>query len=613
MMNRLLLLIAALGLGVIVLATIGLPGMADREQEAASSANTMDDSIPLFIQWQAGMAQQYRVLSESTMQMEAATAGGASSIHVQLQGLLNMLTLEADNDEVLVGFQLSSAELAINDVVDADTNRALGMPFRVRFATDGMPLAFEYPAEVSTRNRSMLENLVRTFQVSLDPADDWVMQETNASGTYEAAYQRTGPNRLEKSKLRFNSTAAGMLSWSELESTETIRLETGRDWLASMTVAETMRSDGQGGPAMAVHNHATLELIPGVQLALSPDTWLFAASVAAVDDMATVKAKRPVPNMTPEQARRQILATVPELDAATQGRLALIHRLSDLLLVDASMPDVILEVLQTQDLDDRTRADLYLVLERAGTESAQAALVNVINDNSWALEDGMRAIVAMIGVEEPAAESISALWDTAQSGYGDERQRMANAATFALGSVGNTMREADNPEYASLRSSLLGSATGSFDVNQRSNFITALGNTNDPTLATEVVEFMNDSEPSIRRAAALSLGSLGTDQVAGVLMSHYGNEDNGYVRGAIAESLQSWTKPTDSAMAMFRQAVQTEADERTRYNIATLLARNLAKFPGNEAALREIMRNEPSKRIRQKVGEALATHTAQQN
>ena len=612
MMNR-LLLTAALGLGVVVLAAIWLPDMTDRAQEAAPGANTPDEGIPLFIQWQAGMAQQYRVLSESSMQMDATTAGGASSIRVQLQGLLNMLTLEADNDEVLVGFQLSSVELAINDVVDADTNRALGMPFRVRFATDGMPLAFEYPAEVSTRNRSMLENLVRTFQVRLDRADHWVIQETNASGTYEAAYKRTGPDQFEKSKLGFNSAAAGMLSWSELESTETIRLETGRDWLASMTVAETMRSGGQGGPAIAVHNRATLELIPGAQLALWPDNWLFEASVAAVDDLAAVKAKRPVPNMTPEQARRQILATVPELDAAKQGRLALIHRLSDLLLVDASMPEVILEVLKTQDLDDRTRADLYLVLERAGTESAQAALVSVIGDSSWALEDGMRAIVAMSGVEEPAAESVSALWDTAQSGFGDERQRMANAATFALGSVANTMREADNPEYASLRSSLLSSATGSFDVDQRSNFIAALGNTNDPTLANEVVEFMNDSEPAIRRAAALSLGTLGTDQVANVLMSHYSNEQNGYVRGAIAESLQSWTKPTSSAMVMFRQTVQTEADERTRYNIAMLLARNLEKFPENEAALREIMRNEPSKRIRQKVGEALVSHNGKQN
>jgi hypothetical protein len=61
-------------------------------------------------------------------------------------------------------------------------------------------------------------------------------------------------------------------------------------------------------------------------------------------------------------------------------------------------------------------------------------------------------------------------------------------------------------------------------------------------------------------------------------------------------------------MAIFRQAVRTEADERTRYNIAILLGENLQKFPENEVALREVMRKEPSKRIHQKVAAALASH-----
>ena len=318
-----------------------------------------------------------------------------------------------------------------------------------------------------------------------------------------------------------------------------------------------------------------------------------------------------MPDITPEEARKQILLAVPELDVARQGRLRLIHRLRDLLRVDASLPAIILDVLKTQDLSDRTRADLYLVMEQAGTESAQAALVEVITDDNWSLKDGMRAIVAMGGIKQPTTESITTLWDMAQYGSGGERQRMADSATFALGSVGNTLNKVDNPEYATLRSSLLSNALGGGDINQRSNYITALGNTHDTTLANDVVILMDDAEPAIRRAAALSLGSLGTDQVADRLVSYYSAEDNGYVRGAIAESLRSWTKPSDSAMAMFRQTVRTETDESTRYNIAVLLGGNLNKFPENEVVLREIMRNEPSKRIRQKVAEALSVHQSQ--
>ena len=608
LMNRQSLLLAVLALGSFILLGLWFSTPTDKEQAASEQPDASAITSPLSMLWHSGIAQRYRVLSESSMQMQA-TVNGSSSIRVYIQGELDTLTLEADADQALVGMQLSSIELKINDTVDAATNRALGVPFRVRFSANGMPLTFEFPAEVISEHRSILENLVRTFQLSLDSGDSWVTQESNGSGAYEAAYHRTGPAQFEKSKRRFNAPAAGMISWTEMYSTESIRIEAGRDWIVSMSVDETMRSDGQGGPAMSVSNHATLELQAGAQLAVTPDLWRFETASPVVDSAVTLN--RAVPDITPEQARTKILATIPELDAAKQGRLAFIHRLRDLLLVDESLPAVLLDVLRTEQLDDRTRADLYLALELAGTESAQAALVGVITDSSWSLKDGMRAIVAMGGIKQPAAESISALWDTAQSGYGDERQRMASAAAFALGSVGNTMREADDPDYASLRSSLLSSSTSASDVIQQSNLITALGNTNDPTLASEVVVFLNDSEPAIRRAAALSLGTLGTDQVADILMSHYRDEENGYVRGAIAESLQSWTQPTDSAMAMFRQAVRTEADERTRYNIANLLAENLEKFPENEAALREIMRKESSKRIRQKVAEALASHNGE--
>jgi len=607
MMKRWLLPVV-LALGAVILLAEWYTSSTDNAPTEATHPAAQADSAPLAMQWRDGIAQQYRLLSESSMQMQATTQG-ASSISVRMQGQLDTLTLEAANDEAVVGMRFSSVELRINDTVDAATNRALGAPFRVRFAANGMPFAFEFPAEVNQQNRSILENLVRTFQVSLDGDDNWVVNESNASGTYEAVYKRTGPTQVEKSKRKFNAIAAGVVSWSEISSSESFSIDTGRNWIAEMNVQETMRSDGQGGPAMTVSNYATLQLQPGAQLALSPDLWRFDAVAA----MATASpVKRPVPDITPEEARNRILATIPELDATRQGRLGLIHRLRDLLLVDDSLPAVILDVLKTQELEDRTRADLYLVLEQAGTESAQAALVEVITDDSWSLKDGMRAIVAIGGIKQPTTESITALWEMAQYSSDGERQRMANSATFALGSIGNSMNKADNPEYATLRSDLLSNAKGSGDVNQRSNYITALGNTHDATLANEVVVMLDDAEPAIRRATALSLGSLGTDQVADRLVSQFSAEDNGYVRGAIAESLQSWTQPTDSAMQMFRQTVRSEADESTRYNIAVVLGNNLDKFPENKKVLQEIMRTEPSKRIRQSVAESLATYNMSQ-
>jgi HEAT repeat protein len=599
-MFRKWLLLAALASGVVIAVAVWLTGPEDMVAEKQPAAE-----IPLDLQWHPGVAQRYRVLSESSVAVEAAGSSNPP-IDVKLYGLLDILTLEANADDTLVGMLLSEVDLQINHQSDSETNLALATPFRVRFATNGMPASFEFPAQASVRNRSILENLVRMFQLSLEDTDSWLAQESKASGTYEATYRRASATEFVKSKVRLITIPNDMVRWTHISSTETVRLSAGSDWIASMNVDESMRAENQGAPTMILKNHATLELQPDVQLAVTADKWNFKAETAAVDDM-TGKS-RPIPDVSTEEARKQILSTIPELDAATSGRLALVHRLRDLLRVDTSLPATILDVLKSQKLNDRTRADIYLALKLADTDSAQSALVEVIIDDSWSVKDGMRAIVALGGVSTPTSESISALWNTSQeySTAADERQMVSSSATFALGRIGSTMNKSDDPQYDSLRSNLLNNAMSTADVNQRANFITALGNTQDPTLAHEITVLMDNSEPAIRRATASSLGNLGVDQVADTLVTHYQQESDYRVRSEIARSLDSWTQPTAEAMDMFRQTVQTEKDESTRYNIAMLLGRNLDKFPQNEAVLREMMRREPSKRIRQKVAEMLS-------
>jgi HEAT repeat protein len=192
-----------------------------------------------------------------------------------------------------------------------------------------------------------------------------------------------------------------------------------------------------------------------------------------------------------------------------------------------------------------------------------------------------------------------------------EREQLVSTATLALGSLGHTMRVTNDPEYPILRDRLLRGALSSegsdFYAEERTNFVHALGNTGDPSLASEVESFLDDSAPAVRRAAALSLGKMGTDQVAGELLSRFNHERNSRVRGAIAESLVAWTRPSASAMASIGAAVRAEPDENTRYNMARLLGANLKMFPENRAILQNLLRTEQSKRIRQNVADALAT------
>jgi HEAT repeat protein len=219
----------------------------------------------------------------------------------------------------------------------------------------------------------------------------------------------------------------------------------------------------------------------------------------------------------------------------------------------------------------------------------------------------MRAIVALAGVDEPTNESIDSLWNTAQGAVFDtDSQRVASAATFALGSLGNSMREANDPEYQVLRSDLLSNALISGNEKKQSDFLIALGNTQDSTLVPEVAALLEDDAVMIRRATARSLGALGVDEAADKLVSTYEQEGNGSVRSAIVESLAAWSEPTDSAMATFRKSLETEKDESLRYNLCVLLGNHLDEFPENEDLLRDLMRRESSDRIRQKVASMLS-------
>jgi len=97
--------------------------------------------------------------------------------------------------------------------------------------------------------------------------------------------------------------------------------------------------------------------------------------------------------------------------------------------------------MRTQDFSDRTRADLYLAFELAGSPEAQAALASVLAEPSWSAQDGMRAIVALGGVKNPTADTLAALWNTAVGGQsGDGYEHLPGTAALAPGNLTNGLR-----------------------------------------------------------------------------------------------------------------------------------------------------------------------------
>ena len=565
---------------------------------------------PLVLRWREGTSQQYAVRMDSSFRMNTTGAGAAQagqSIAVQLDGILEFRTLEVEPSQALVGMQLSSVALRVSGASDAATNQALGMPFRVRFAPSGLPSAFEFPAGLSQEHRGVIENLVRAFQVVVRSGPNWTAQEPNLTGIYEAAYARTGPSQLEKTKQRFVAPpTAPTDTLPEIASKESIRIDAGRDWIAAMTVDETVRSGDSTGLAVDIANHASIELRPGpvTHTAAALEAWRFAASAAPEPGAG---AQVPTPPLSRAQAEKQIQADLAALNSAREGRHVWIHRLRDLIRSDGELPFALLAAMRKQELNDRTRADLYLVLELAGSPQSQAALRSVIDGDGWTTTDGQRAVIALGGMAAPTTETIAALWKLARGADANSgRSELAGTATLALGSLGQHLITAKDDRYPSLRSDLLSGALAGADARQRVDYVHALGNTGDVSLAREIVPLLDDAEPAVRGATAQSLGRLGADVTADQLLARLNQEKVGVVRGAIAEALVSWTSPTPAAVASIRAGIRGEREESARLAMAQILGKSLATYPQNREVLQALLRSEPSERIRRQVAELLA-------
>jgi hypothetical protein len=574
-----------------------------------NDATSTLESHPTVLQWREGSVQAYDFIVDSSSTITMPGNSSRQALDVYMEGVVDFRTLSVKPEEVLIGMRLSSLEFEVaGDSPDEEIMRQMARPFRVRIASSGALLGFGFAAVVSSDVREVIENLVRMFQVTIQEDDQWVAQETNASGRYTAEYTRTSPSVISKEKQRYvDSLHKPTDAVIEVTSTESITIDAEQDWISAMSVDEVLKTKNANGLSSQVNNRASLELRDSRTVVMQLDSdWNFVAANAATSAQRAVTA--PTEKLSLKEAKRELYSTVASLDATTGTRSDAIYRLRDLILMDEQLPSILLEKMRTEQLTDRTRADLYLVMQLAGTPQAQAALNSVVIDTDLPVVDGLRAIVALGSVKNPTEETFETLWDTARSGSTEgDRRDLPATATLALGSLGSSLLATEDGQYASLRADLLDGASSASDDQQRAVYLLALGNTADadPSMSRDIVMFLNDSSPGVRSAAANALGRLGTNEVGEELFQSFEQESSAIVRGSISEALVNWENPSPPAVASVRTAIQSESDEKTRYNMAVLLGNTMDTFPENRAALENLLTTEPSKRIRQQVANSI--------
>lgn len=574
---------------------------------------------PLSMQWRPGTVQHYRFIVDSLVRVQTDGVAATAPTSHNVRGVLAIKTLAIAADSVSVRMQLDPVELSVAGVVDSESSRALGCVFQVRCSPGGMPIDFAFPESIDPEQAQLLEQLVRTFQLEVRSECTWQAEESHGSGTYLASYRRVGVDQVERTKLRYVGPPAGApaeVIVQVLAAEATVRLEPDLDWLRTSLVHEVLSTTTELGLTVVVTTDAELTKLCDAEVVAARVGRARAAPSNLKTEVALATAdaqRRPAITARPAaELAAELNELVAALDGLEDGRATLVHRLRDLLRADHRAPAMLLLILQQQELQVRTRANLFLAFELGGTAACQAALCQVAADMAWRRGDRTRALVALGGLAQPTDASLTALWATANTRSSEQARDHANTAALALGALGSRMDHSASADYAVLRGGLLAAALGARDDRARAIAILALGNTGDASLDEDVAQFLDDGAPGVRRAAAKALGKYGTEQTAVELMLRLRQEPSSGVRAAMAGALARCATAPPESMPIVREAIAGEQDDLARLGLARFLARDLAGHPDNVTALRQLLIVERSRQVRRFVGEALAVHDASQ-
>lgn len=591
--NRIVLVVG----GVLLLAAALLlppwPAVAPAEGAAAGS-----------LRWREGHAQRHRLVVDCTVQFGGDAASHGPPVRQVVRGELAVHTLAVTADAVQLGLRLDPLEVRTNDQRSPDDERRLGTPFRLRLRPDGTMLGAEFPAGVPAAHAALLEELVRTFQVTVQAGERWTSRETHGTGRYRVDYEREAPEQLRRTKVAYEAGPADdpARTIDVPHGTAEITFGPDADWLAAMRVDETLATRDASGLAFRSHTRAELVLLPvALATAASPTRFDFAATPPQPEGVAEAIARQA--DVTQDELAAAIATILGELDGAREGRTTWVHRLRDLLRADDRTAALLLVALQAGTFAERTRADVFLAFELGGTEVAQQALAQVAAANEWRAADRLRAVIALGGVEQPSAATLDALWQTTQRRQDPTGRELADTALLALGALGSSLPR--DARYTNLVDGLRAIAYGGADVGERSCALAAIANTGDAALAPDVQPLLDAAEPAVRRAAAKAYGTLVPEAAATEFGPRLRSERASTVRAAIAASLRSMPNQEPAVLAAVRTQLVQEVDASARLDLARCLGRHLDD-PANEAALRTVFARETLPQLRREIGEMLA-------
>lgn len=351
------------------------------------------------------------------------------SVEVGLSGVL-VVTARRDDGGVHLDLRLLGPAYGLSGGPDRAAEVGLATPFAARLDVEGRVRSVEVPAAVTLEGRTVLEQLLRTFQV-VRPADAdavWTSTEEDGGGRFDVRYRETRPGEVVKEKVAFRTVASTIEGVDEPLHGRIVR--------SRLTARAGRPGDGWASWHLDEEIHL---LAGGVAVAES----VVVASLLRMDRVPETRGPAGAsiprsPSPTPSSASSPALT-----DAfAAEGRpsVAAVHGLRDRIRSRPDAADEVVTVLRARAVPSRAAAGMIHALELAGTPPAQAALVAILEGPEFGREDRLRATLSLGGVREPTTEALDALWRVSTSRADGEAMERAHTALLSLGRQRQTER-----------------------------------------------------------------------------------------------------------------------------------------------------------------------------
>lgn len=452
-------------------------------------------------------AEQTYAIDQSA---RVATESGQDIVHVTLHGQLQLVGLSKAPTTRVHGQFKGRFEVA--GQTDGTQNQAyvsaVEKPFVLEFLPDGSFVSASGSPETPPFVGRIWSALGEFMQLTRSAGDRWQTRESDASGSFLAAYELHSPVKVSKRKIRYEQlpVEGPLASLDVLASSLDFEVDSMAR-LERFEIDERTRAAGSEGSPLPSFVTSTRMTMQRTDLRLHDNVadWLaLSASVVSFDTLASAQTKaardqQRMAGMTLKEVMRRMQAfakaggSSEEREDASRAYVAF----AAMVRSDPGMLDLVRQHLTTKD---PLAITMLAALRDASTPASQKLLASMTSVRSpLDLDLRMEAARALSHVPTPTAETVQAL----KAMRADPE--LGTQGTYGLGSALYRLKGADPALASQARTALSEQLSSAADGPHQAAVLTAIGNAGDPQMFNTIRSYADSSSEDVRAAVAQAL------------------------------------------------------------------------------------------------------------